>query len=61
MANKLSSSEREWQIENDARIMKTYQEIMASPQRKNAALRQVKKEAKALDKTMKMASGKKLK
>lgn len=64
MAIKLSSNEKRWQAEEDARTMARYQEIMSDRKRKAAAVAQAKQEAANLQKranAMKLASGGKLK
>lgn len=64
MAKKLSTMEKKWQIEEDARTMARYQEIVSDSKRKAAAIRQAKSEAAALEKranAMRLASGGKLK
>lgn len=51
---------KQWQAEEDARTMARYQEIMASNSRKNAAIKQARKEAADLQKradSMKLAFG----
>lgn len=64
MAKKISSAEKQWQIEDDARTLARYQEIMQDSKRRNAAIKQAKTEAANLEKranAMKMAAGGKLK
>ena len=64
MVMKLSSNEKRWQAEEDARTMARYQEIMSDSKRKAAAVAQAKQEAANLQKranAMKLASGGKLK
>jgi hypothetical protein len=59
-----SKQEREWQAAEDARTLARYQEIMGDSRRKNAAIKQAKSEASALEKranAMKLAAGGKLK
>lgn len=61
---KIKSIEKEWQIEEDARTLARYQEIMNDSKRKVAAMNKAKKEAENLQKradAMKLASGGKLK
>lgn len=61
---KVKSIEKEWQIEEDARTLARYQEIMNDNKRKVAAMNKAKKEAENLQKradAMKLASGGKLK
>lgn len=56
-------NEKQWQAEEDARTMARYQEIMLDSKRKNAAMKQAKKEADRLQKSadaMKFACGGKL-
>lgn len=60
----LSTRERKWQAEEDARTMARYQEIMGDTKRRTAAIKQAKTEASALEKranAMKLAAGGKLK
>lgn len=65
MAKKnISNIEKQWQVEEDARTLARYQEIMSSSSRRNAAIKQANKEAKELEtraKAMKLAAGGKLK
>ncbi len=64
MGKKISSMERQWQAEEDARTIARYQEIMGDSKRKSAAIKQARKEASDLQKranAMKLASGGKLK
>jgi hypothetical protein len=64
MAKNLSSMEKKWQAEEDARTMARYQEIMSDSKRKSAAIKQARTEASALEKranAMKLAAGGKLK
>ena len=64
MAKKISSMERKWQAEDDARTMARYQEIMNDSKRRTAAMKQARTEAAALEKraqAMKLAAGGKLK
>lgn len=59
---KLSTSEKQWQAEEDARTLARYQEIMSSTARKNAAIKQAKAEASKLQQRaniMKAASSRK--
>lgn len=64
MAKKLSSMDKQWQAEEDARTMARYQEIMSDSKRRNAAMSQARKEAKDLERrasAMKLAAGGRLK
>lgn len=64
MAKKISSMEKKWQAEDDARTMARYQEIMNDSKRRIAAMKQARTEAAALEKraqAMKLAAGGKLK
>lgn len=64
MAKKISSMEKKWQAEDDARTMARYQEIMNDSKRRTAAMKQARTEAAALEKraqAMKLAAGGKLK
>ena len=64
MAKKISSMEKKWQAEDDARTMARYQEIMNDSKRRTAAMKQARTEAAALEKraqAMKIAAGGKLK
>ena len=61
---KKSSMEKQWQAEEDARVMARYQEIMSDPRRKASAMKQARVEAKKKKKranAMKLASGGRLK
>lgn len=61
---KTSSIEKNWQIEEDARTLARYQEIMMDAKRKKAAMNKAKQEAANLQKraeVMQMAGGGKLK
>lgn len=63
MAKKISSMEKQWQAEDDARTLARYQEIMNDSKRRNAAMKQAKQQAANLEKqanAMKMAAGGKL-
>lgn len=46
----LSKSEKQWQIEEDARTLARYEEIMGDSKRKNAAIKEAKKQAEDLTK-----------
>ena len=64
MAKKLSSMDKQWQIEEDASALARYQEIMSDSKRKAAAMKQLKSQASELEKRaniMKKAYGGKLK
>lgn len=64
MAKKMSTLDKSWQAEMDARTLASYQEIMSDSKRMNAAMKEAKRQASALEKqanAMKMASGGKLK
>lgn len=64
MAKKLSSIDKQWQTEEDARALARYQEIMSDSKRKAAAMKQLKSQASELEKranVMKKAYGGKLK
>ena len=64
MAKKISSMEKQWQAEEDARTMARYQEIMSDSKRKSAAISQARKEAKDLERSasaLKLAAGGRLK
>ena len=64
MAKKLSSMDKQWQTEEDARALARYQEIMSNSKRKAASMKQLKSEASYLEKranAMKMAYGGRLK
>lgn len=63
MAKKYSNMEKQWQVEEDARTLARYQEIMSDNKRKNAAIKQASREAKDLEKranALKLAAGGKL-
>lgn len=63
MARTISRMEKQWQVEEDARTLARYQEIMSSASRRNAAVKQAQKEAKSLEtraNAMKLAAGGKL-
>jgi hypothetical protein len=60
----LSSREKQWQAEEDARTMARYQEIMSDTKRRTAAVKQAKTEAAALEKranAMRFAAGGRMK
>lgn len=64
MTKKTSSIEKQWQAQDDARILARYQEIMNDSKRRAAAMKQAKVEAANLEKRvnmMKKALGGKLK
>lgn len=46
---KISSNERRWQAESDARTMAQYQEIMADKARMSRAIKEAQKQAKDLN------------
>lgn len=57
-------NEKQWQAEEDARVLARYQEIMLDNKRKAAAIKQAKSEADRLQKSadaMRFACGGKLK
>lgn len=61
---KKSSMEKQWQAEEDARVMARYQEIMSNPRRKASAMKQARVEAANLQKranAMKLAGDGRLK
>jgi hypothetical protein len=61
---KINSREKQWRIEEDARTLARYQEIMNDTKRRNDAIKQAKMEASNLEKqanAMKLAAGGKLK
>lgn len=61
---KKSSMEKQWQAEEDARIMARYQEIVSDPRRKASAMKQARVEAANLQKranAMKLAGSGRLK
>lgn len=63
MAKRLSSMDKQWQAEEDARTMARYQEIMSDSKRKKAAIKEAGKVAKDLEtraQAMKLAAGGKL-
>lgn len=47
---KMSSEEKRWQREEDARTLMRYQQIMESSARKNAAMAEAKRQAQDLEK-----------
>ena len=52
---------QQWQAEDDARVMATYQQIMQDPARKNRAIKEANKQAANLEKRaseMRNAAGK---
>ena len=58
----MAKREREWQAQDDARIMAHYQEILADKARLNRAVKEATKQAKDLEKratAMKKVAGKK--
>ena len=64
MAKKLSSMDKQWQTEEDARALARYQEMMSNSKRKAAAMKQLKSQVSELEKrvnAMKMAYGERLK
>lgn len=64
MAKKISSMEKQWQAEDDARTLARYQEIMNDSKRKNAAMKQAKQQAANLEKqanALKLAAGGRIK
>ena len=64
MVNKISDFERRYRVEEDARTLARYQEIMGDSKRKAAAIREARKQASELEKragVLKKASGGRLK
>lgn len=49
---KMTSDQRRWQAESDARTLADYQEIMGDSKRKAAAIKQAKAEAARLEKSV---------
>lgn len=64
MAKKISNNwEKQYQLEEDARTLGRYQEIMMDTKRKNAAIKEAKRQANDLQERankMRLASGGKL-
>lgn len=46
----ISKQEKKWQTEEDARTLARYEEIMSDTKRKNAAIKEAKKQASDLTK-----------
>ena len=50
MAQKISADEARWRAEEDARTMARYEEIMSDSKRRNAAVKEAKRQATDLNK-----------